>query len=101
MCVGQVREGDERVILFVVLREGVEMTAELCSSICSTIREETTPRHVPKKIIAVADIPRTMNGKTAELAVRKILHNEPITNVDALANPESIDLFRNLIELTD
>jgi len=100
VCVSQIWEGDERVILFVVLKEGVEMTAELRSSICSTIREETTPRHVPKKIIAVADIPRTMNGKTAELAVRKILHNEPITNIDALANPESLSLFRNLIELT-
>jgi acetoacetyl-CoA synthetase len=56
---------------------------------------------VPKKIIAVADIPRTMNGKIAELAVRKVLHNEPVINVDALANPESLDLFRNLTELTE
>ncbi|OUU35703.1 MAG: acetoacetate--CoA ligase [Cellvibrionales bacterium TMED49] len=101
VCVGQVWEDDMRLILFVVLEEGVELTAEICSSICSKIREETTPRHVPKKIIAVADIPRTLNGKTAELAVRKILHNEPITNFDALANPESLDLFRNLIELTN
>ena len=70
------------------------MGSEMC------IRDRTTPRHVPKKIISVADIPRTMNGKIAELAVRKMLHNEPVMNVDALANPESLDLFRNLIELT-
>ena len=101
VCVGQVWEDDVRVILFVVLENGVEMTDDLRSSISSTIREETTPRHVPKKIISVADIPRTMNGKTAELAVRKMLHNEPVKNVDALANPESLDLFRNLTELTE
>ena len=101
VCVDQVWEDDVRVILFVVLENGVEMTDDLRSSISSTIRKETTPRHVPKKIIAVADIPRTMNGKIAELAVRKVLHNEPVINVDALANPESLDLFRNLTELTE
>ena len=64
-----------------------------------TIRENTTPRHVPARIIQVADIPRTISGKIVELAVRNVIHGKPVKNVDALANPEALDRFENLSEL--
>ncbi|HEY5777032.1 MAG TPA: hypothetical protein VIS57_13145, partial [Xanthomonadales bacterium] len=63
------------------------------------IRENTTPRHVPARIVQVSDIPRTVSGKIVELAVRNIVHNQPVKNTDALANPEALELFRNLPEL--
>ena len=65
----------------------------------AAIREQTTPRHVPAKIVQVEDIPRTKNGKVVELAVKAVVHGMPVTNTDALANPEALDLFRNLREL--
>ena len=89
-----------RVVLFVVVKAGVELTPDLENTIRQTIRRETTPRHVPAKIIAVADIPRTISGKIVELAVRKVVHNEVVTNTDALANPEALNHFKNLSELT-
>ena len=100
VCIGQVWDDDVRVILFVVLKEDVELSPDLEKAIRQTIRRETTPRHVPAKIIAVADIPRTISGKIVELAVRKVVHNEVVNNTDALANPEALNHFKNLSELT-
>ena len=99
ICISQDWQGDVRIVLFVRLREGVSLTAALQQKIAETIRQETTPRHVPAKIIAVADIPRTISGKIVELAVRKVVHNEAVKNTDALANPEALKLFENLPEL--
>ena len=100
VCVGQIWDDDVRVVLFVVVKAGVELTPDLENTIRQTIRRETTPRHVPAKIIAVADIPRTISGKIVELTVRKVVHNEVVTNTDALANPEALNHFKNLSELT-
>ena len=100
VCIGQIWDDDVRVVLFVVVKAGVELTPDLENTIRQTIRRETTPRHVPAKIIAVADIPRTISGKIVELTVRKVVHNEVVTNTDALANPEALNHFKNLSELT-
>ncbi|MHB1419392.1 MAG: acetoacetate--CoA ligase [Bacillota bacterium] len=99
IVVGQDWENDVRVILFVKLAIGVELSEELVKRIKAAIRLNASPRHVPAKIIPVADIPYTVNGKKVELAVRKIIHNEPVLNKDALANPEALELFRDLPEL--
>ena len=99
LVVGQDWEGDVRVLLFVVLNEGEELTEERKAAIKKAIREQCTPRHVPAKILSVRDIPHTLNGKKVELAVRKIIHGEPVLNRDALANPEALDLYRDLEEL--
>ena len=99
LVIGQEWKGDVRVVLFVRLREGEELDDALRAKICSEIRQNTTPRHVPAKVIQVEDIPRTKSGKIVELAVRKIVHGEPVLNREALANPEALDLFANLPEL--
>jgi acetoacetyl-CoA synthetase len=99
LCIGQDWEDDVRVVLFVKLRNGLELDDELEDEIRKTIRQNTTPRHVPAKIIQVADIPRTISGKIVELAVRNIVHGRQVKNTDALANPESLELFRGLPEL--
>ena len=99
IAVGQDWQGDERVVLFIVLKAGIKLNDRLIETIKLTIRQNTTPRHVPAKIIQVADIPRTISGKIVELAVRKVIHNRPVENTDALANPETLDLFTNLPEL--
>lgn len=99
IVVGQNWQDDVRVILFVTLKPDVELTDELITKIKQQIRANTTPRHVPAKVIQVADIPRTISGKIVELAVRKVIHNEVVKNKDALANPEALDLFANLPEL--
>ncbi len=99
LCIAQKWDGDVRVVLFVMLREGVELTDQLKASIRQTIKENTTSRHVPKKIIAAPDIPRTMSGKIVELAVRDMVHGDEIKNTEALANPESLEFFRNIGEL--
>ena len=99
LVIGQQWKGDVRVVLFVRLREGEELNDALRAKICSEIRQNTTPRHVPAKVIQVEDIPRTKSGKIVELAVRKIVHGEPVLNREALANPEALDLFANLPEL--
>ncbi len=91
--------GDVRIVLFVRLREGVELNEQLIARIKSTIREHTTPRHVPAKILAVADIPRTKSGKLVELAVRNVVHGQPVKNVEALLNPEALAFFRDRPEL--
>jgi acetoacetyl-CoA synthetase len=90
---------DVRIVLFVRLAEGLVLTSELAERIRSTIRKNASPHHVPKKILQVADIPRTISGKITELAVRDIVHGRPVKNRDALANPEALDLFRDLEEL--
>jgi acetoacetyl-CoA synthetase len=92
--------GDMRIVLFVKLAPGAELTPALRNRIHDQIRANTSPHHVPKKVIAVADIPRTISGKITELAVRDVIHGRPVKNVDALANPEALELFRNLEELT-
>jgi acetoacetyl-CoA synthetase len=88
-----------RVILFVKLRLGTELDESLRKEICATIRTHATPRHVPKKIVQVADIPVTRSGKISELAVKKIIHGEDIKNIEALANPQSLAFYRGRPEL--
>ncbi|KUJ79153.1 acetoacetate--CoA ligase [Microbulbifer flavimaris] len=101
ICIGQEWQDDVRVVLFVVLREGVELNDELVQKIRTTIRANTTPRHVPAKVIQVADIPRTISGKIVELAVRNMVHGKPVKNQEALANPEALKLYENLPELAE
>ena len=99
IVVGQDWENDVRIILFVKPAQGVQLDEALMNKIKKTIRENTTPRHVPAKIIAVADIPYTINMKKVELAVRNVIHGKPVLNKDALANPEALDLYQDLPEL--
>jgi len=87
---------DTRVLLFVRLRPGFSLDEKLVEKIKAKIRENTTPRHVPAKVIQVPDIPRTKNGKVVELAVKSVVHGMPVTNTDALANPEALKLFENI-----
>jgi acetoacetyl-CoA synthetase len=100
ICIGQRWHDDVRVVLFVVLRDHIALDDNLIQSIRKTIRANTTPRHVPEKIIQVADIPRTISGKIVELAVRKVVHGESVKNTDALANPEALEFFAELPELS-
>ncbi|MGI9487452.1 MAG: acetoacetate--CoA ligase [Geminicoccaceae bacterium] len=99
IAVGQNWEGDVRVILFVRLRDGVALDDPLTTTIRQRIRQNTTPRHVPAKVIQIADIPRTMSGKIVELAVREIIHGREVKNVEALANPNALGLYRDLVDL--
>jgi len=99
LVVGQSWKGDIRVILFVKLAPGVDLTESLKSKIRTSIRENASPRHVPAKIIAVDDIPYTLNMKKVELAVKNIIENRPVYNRDALKNPESLKLYENIPEL--
>ncbi len=101
IAIGQDWEGDVRVVLFVRLREGVALDDALQAEIRQVIRANTTPRHVPAKIVQVADIPRTISGKIVELAVRNVVHGQPVKNTDALANPQALELFRDLPALRD
>jgi len=100
IAIGQNWNDDVRVVLFVVLRDSVQLTETLKQKIRKSIRDNTTPRHVPAKIIAVPEIPRTISGKIVELAVRSVVHGEEVKNTDALANPAALEHFRNLDELT-
>jgi acetoacetyl-CoA synthetase len=99
LVIGQQFEGDVRVVLFVRLREGTVLDSDLADVIRAKIRQNTTPRHVPARIVQVSDIPRTKSGKIVELAVRKVIHGELVKNREALANPEALDLFADLPEL--
>jgi acetoacetyl-CoA synthetase len=99
LAVGQDWKGDVRVVLFVRLKPGAALDDLLKKRIRDAIRTTTTARHVPAKIIEVPDIPRTLSGKITELAVRNVIHDKPVKNVDALANPQALDYFRNLPEL--
>jgi len=96
IAVGQDWEGDVRIILFVRLREGVPLDDSLTKRIRDQIRTGASPRHVPAKILAVTDIPRTKSGKITELAVRDVIHGRKVKNVEALANPAALDLYRDL-----
>ncbi|MEP4484005.1 MAG: acetoacetate--CoA ligase [Halioglobus sp.] len=99
IVIGQQWHDDVRVVLFVVLREGVTLSDDLQAQIRRSIKDNTTPRHVPARIVQVADIPRTISGKIVELAVRNVVHNRPVKNTDALANPEALEFYRNVPEL--
>ena len=99
IAVGQDWRDDVRVVLFVRLQPGIALDEPLQKKIRDLIRAHTTPRHVPAKIVAVADIPRTLSGKLTELAVRNVIHGRPVKNDDALANPQALEHFRNLPEL--
>jgi len=94
-------QGDVRIVLFVKLRPGVSLDEGLRQRILTRLRENTTPLHVPKKIIQVGDIPRTISGKISELAVREVIHGRPVKNTEALANPQSLKLYEKLPELGD
>jgi acetoacetyl-CoA synthetase len=99
IVIGQDWDHDVRVVLFVKLQDGSTLDEELIKRIKETIRANTTPRHVPAKVLQVADIPRTKSGKIVELAVREVVHGRPVKNREALANPEALELFRDRAEL--
>lgn len=100
LAVGQEWQGDVRIVLFVRLQSGYALDDALVNKIRTAIRSRTTPRHVPAKIIAVPDLPRTLSGKLSELAVRNVIHGRPVQNRDALANPAALEHFCNLAELS-
>jgi acetoacetyl-CoA synthetase len=99
LVVAQEWQEDVRIVLFVRLREGLTLDEALRERIRGEVRANTSPHHVPKKIIQVADLPRTINGKLSELAVRAVIHGRPVANADALANPQVLELFRARPEL--
>ena len=101
LAIGQDWDNDVRVVLFVRLRDGLALDDALTKKIRDRIRVNTTPRHVPAKIVQVADIPRTKSGKIVELAVRNVVHGNPVKNLEALANPEALEHFRDRPELGD
>jgi acetoacetyl-CoA synthetase len=99
LVIGQNWDGDVRVVLFVKLRDGQLLDEVLVGRIRQVIRDNTTSRHVPAKVLQVSDIPRTKSGKIVELAVRNVVHGEPVKNVEALANPDALEYFRDREEL--
>jgi acetoacetyl-CoA synthetase len=99
IVVGQDWANDVRVVLFVRLKDGIALDDDLAQRIKARIREGCTPRHVPAKVLQVADIPRTKNNKIVELAVREVIHGRPVKNREALANPEALELYKDLPEL--
>lgn len=99
VVIGQQWEHDERIVLFVRLRDGLSLTTDLQDRIRRRVRDNTTPRHVPAKILQVTDVPRTKSGKIVELAVRDVVHGREVRNLEALANPEALDQYRNRPEL--
>jgi acetoacetyl-CoA synthetase len=99
IVIGQNWDNDVRVVLFVILQDGLELDEALRTKIKQRIRNGATPRHVPAKIVQVRDIPRTKSGKITEIAVRDLVHGREIKNADALANPEALDYYRGLAEL--
>jgi acetoacetyl-CoA synthetase len=101
LVIGQQRDHDERIVLFVRLRDGLQLTDAIRERITRHIRDNTTPRHVPARIVQVPEIPRTKSGKIVELAVRDVVHGRDVRNREALANPEALDHFRNRQELKD
>jgi acetoacetyl-CoA synthetase len=101
LAVGQDWQGDVRIVLFVRLRDGAALDDVLVARVKERIRTGASPRHVPARVVAVADIPRTKSGKIVELAVREVIHGRPVVNREALANPEALDHFRDLAALRD
>ncbi len=96
LCIGQDWQGDVRIVLFVRLKAGVALDEALEKRIKATIRAGASPRHVPARVVAVADIPRTKSGKIVELAVRDVVHGRPVRNAGALANPDALENFRDI-----
>ena len=101
IAVGQEWDGDVRVVLFLSIQTGHQLNDALRERLRKTIREGASPRHVPEKILQVAEIPRTRSGKIVEIAVRDIVHGRDVTNTDALANPEALEHFKNRAELAE
>ena len=101
VVVGQDWGNDLRVVLFVVLQAGLQLTDNLVQKIRSTVREKCSPRHMPGKVIQVPEIPRTKSGKIVELAVREVVHGRAVKNIDALANPTALEHYRNLAALKE
>ena len=99
ICVGQRWEGDVRVVLFVVLRDGAVLDDALRQTIRTLLRDNASPRHVPAKILQVTDIPRTRSGKISELAVRDTVEGRPVANTEALLNPQALEEYRDREEL--
>jgi acetoacetyl-CoA synthetase len=99
LAVGQQWNGDERIVLFVKLREGLALDDALRAAIAKRIKRHVSPHHVPARIVQVTDLPRTKSGKLVELAVRSVIHGREVKNREALANPEALDQFRNRVEL--
>ncbi|HSV29358.1 MAG TPA: acetoacetate--CoA ligase, partial [Candidatus Omnitrophota bacterium] len=99
LVIGQDWSGDVRVVLFVRLRPGLKLDQSLADSIKKKIRDNTTPRHVPAKVVQVEDIPRTKSGKIVELAVRDVVHGRAVKNREALANPEALELYKDVDDL--
>tara|TARA_A100001037_G_scaffold105832_1_gene96144 strand:- start:178 stop:738 length:561 start_codon:yes stop_codon:yes gene_type:complete len=96
IVIGQEWDNDTRVVLFVILRDGLSLDDDLIDRIRKRVRQNCTPRHVPAKVVQVTDIPRTKSGKITELAVRDVVHGRDVKNSEALANPEALDLYRGL-----
>ena len=99
LVVGQQWENDTRIILFVILRSGYTLNEELIKRIREKIRSGASPRHVPAKVLQVADIPHTVSGKITEIAITDVIHGREVKNREALANPEALDLYKDLPEL--
>jgi acetoacetyl-CoA synthetase len=99
LVIGQQWQGDERVVLFVKLRDDIRLDAAMADRIRLHIRQNTTPRHVPARVVQVSEIPRTKSGKIVELAVRDVVHGRPVNNREALANPDALEQFRDRPEL--
>jgi acetoacetyl-CoA synthetase len=101
IAVGQDWDGDTRIILFVIMRQGAKLDAALVATVKKRIRDGCSPRHVPAKVIAIPDIPRTKSGKITELAVRNVIHGRDVKNTEALANADALAHYRDLPELAD
>ena len=101
IVIGQPWDGDIRIILFVVLNQGYKLTDVIKDKIRKAVKSNASPRHVPSKIISIFDIPKTKNGKLVELAVKQSVEGEPIKNLESLANPESLQYFKNIKELNE
>jgi acetoacetyl-CoA synthetase len=99
LAIGQEKNNDVRVVLFVVMKEQQELTDDLKDQLRKRIKQNTTPRHVPDLIVSVAALPRTLSGKIVELAVRAVVHNLPVKNKEALANPEALEYFKDIPDL--
>ena len=95
LAVGQDWKNDQRILLFLILQENFDLTRDLIDKIKNSIRSGASPRHVPAKIYEVRDFPRTRSGKISELAVKNIIHNKENKNIEALLNPEVLDIYRN------
>jgi acetoacetyl-CoA synthetase len=98
VVIGKKEDGDELVVLFVKLAEGIDLDDDLIKKINNNIRNNCSPRHVPAIIKAVPDVPYTINGKKVEIAVKKIIHGKEVKNKDALANPESLDFYKGILD---